>query len=214
MRARLSFIAFLLVTVGCSRGRIELSSLDYQTIDPPAPGATSVPLRECYWWTDEDGAVRVAMRYVKNQPLFPQLRTEFNMSLVLEQPPRGQARNYKLNRQTLRAHVRMGPWQSRFTSTVGIAALYRESGGRFRGSLRVQSMRVAARLLGGWGKPTRYLLQGSFTAINDERRGREILEITESDGWERKQTATEQAGSADQVPEPTDAPPATIPRTP
>ena len=214
MSARLSLIAIPLLVAGCSRGRVELSSLDFKSIDPPAPSATSVRLQECYWWAEDDGDVRVAMRYVKNPPLFPKFRLEFNMSLVLEQPPRGQARNYDLNRQTMRAQVSMGPWQTRFTSVVGIAALYRESGDRFRGSVRMQAARVAARLLGGWGKPTRYLLQSSFTATHNPDRGREILEMTESDGWVRKLTPRKPPVPEEDQPRPANLPGATTPKKP
>ncbi len=115
----------------------------------------------------------------------PKLRFEFQLSLALERLPAGKARNYKLGRRELRARVKFGPWESRFASQVGIGALYRESGDRLRGSLRVQTTRVSLQMLGGWSKPIRYLMQGSFTAVHDEERGRPIAEATESAGWGR-----------------------------
>ncbi|MFQ5805513.1 MAG: hypothetical protein ACE5I3_03575 [Phycisphaerae bacterium] len=182
-------IGCLCCAVGCSgSGRIELASLNYRAVDPPAappPRVARIDLDGCYWWTDDNGRVWIAMQR-QWTPLFsPRLRFEFQLSLVLDKLPAGRARDYRVARKELRARLRFGPWESRFTSTVGILALYRESNDRLRGSLRLQATRVTTRWLGGWGKPTRYLMLGSFVAVHDEQRGRPIAEATESSGWGR-----------------------------
>lgn len=146
-------------------------------------------MRECYWWTDEDGQLWIAMQRQQTPLFYPKMRFEFQLSLALERLPAGTARNCKVDRTTLRARIRFGPWESRFSSRVGIVAVYRESRDRLRGSMRLQAVRVASQWLGGWGKPTRYLMLGSFTAVPDEQRGRAIAEATESSGWGRDSSA-------------------------
>ena len=179
-------LMLLCYLAGCTgSGRLEFASLDFRAVDPPAPRVSPVSVQECYWWTDQDGQVWIAMRSQRAVPFHPKLRFQFQLSLALEALPASKARNYKLGRRALRARVGFGPWESRFSSQVGIAALYRESGKRLRGSVRVQTSRVTLQWLGGWGKPVRYLMLGSFTAVPDEQRGRAIAEAAESSGWGR-----------------------------
>jgi len=203
-------IACLCCAAGCSgSGRIELTSLDYRAIDPPAapsPRVGRIDLDCCYWWTDADGQLWIAMQSQKTALFNPRLRFQFQLSLVLEKLPAGPALDYKVSDNTLRARVCFGPWESRFTSQVGILALYRESKDRLRGSLRLQAARVATRLLGGWGRPSRYLMLGSFVAVHDEPHGRAIAEATESSGWERDPLGQRAAKPA--------AAPATVPAKP
>jgi hypothetical protein len=176
----------LLPAAGCTgSGRLEFASLDFKAIDPPPPRVSPLKVQECYWWTDQDGQVWIAMQRRGTTFFNPRLRFEFQLSLVLEKLPAGQARNYQLRRRELRARVKFGPWESRFASQLGIAALYREAGDRLRGSLRVQTTRVSLQFLGSWSDPVRYLMLGSFVAVPDEQRGRAIVEATESDGWGR-----------------------------
>ncbi len=179
-------VALLLVSLGCTgRGRLEFASLDFRAVDPPPPRVVPLNVQECYWWTDQAGKVWIAMRSEKTPVLFPMLRFQFQLSLVLDKLPAGLARNYALGGRALRARGQRGPLHARFSSHVGVAALYRERGNRLRGSVRAQTSRVSLQWLGGWSKPVRYLMLGSFTAVYDEQRGRAILEATESDGWGR-----------------------------
>jgi len=182
-----ALVAALLAAGGCvSGGRIELASLDFRNIDPPAPHVVTLRVADCCWWTDARGDLWIAMHRAQHVPLRPRLRFELDLSLRLADPPAGRARNYKLDRDSLRMRVGIGPWQLRFSSIVGIAAVYRERGNRLRGSVRTHATRVTSQLLGGWGKPSGYLLMASYTARHDERRGREIARRTEADGWQRK----------------------------
>ncbi len=176
-----------LVSGGCAqRGRIELVSLDFRNIDPPAPHVVTLRAAECCWWVDERGDLWVAMHREQHVPWRPRLRFELDMSLRLAAPPAGRARNYRLDRDSLRLRIEVGPWQLRFSSMAGIAAVYHESGKRLRGSVRARTRRVTSQLLGGWSKPTGYLLMASFTAVPDAERGRAIADRTEADGWDRK----------------------------
>jgi len=195
--------SLLVACVGChGTGRIELASLNFRAIDVPAgppPRVDRYDLDCCCWWTTPDGQLWLAMQQQRRFFLNPRLRLEFQLSLRLERPPAGPARDYPLGSEELRARLRFGPWESRFTARTGILALYREPGDRLRGSLRAEVAGVAARLLGGWSRPARYLLLGTFTAVRDEQRGRPIAEATESSGWER-------APPAEQAPPPATAP--------
>lgn len=166
---------------GCTGGgRLEFASLDFQAIDPPPSRVSSVRVQECYWWPEQDGRVRIAMQSQRTPLFHAKLRFQFQLLLALEKLPAGKARNYKLGSNGLQARVRFGPWESHFSSRIGIVALYRESDDRVRGSIRAQTSRVTLQWLGGWGKPVRYLTLGSFTAVRNEQRGRAIAEQVEA----------------------------------
>jgi hypothetical protein len=175
---------------GChGSAHLEIASLNFQAIDLPPARFTRLDLPECYWWKDKGGRVWIAMRR-ESTPLFnPRFRFDFQVSLALDKLPAGKARNYKVDAKSMRACVRFGPWETRFTSRTGIVAIYRESGGRLRGSMRLYASRQVARLLGGWSRPSGYLLLGSLEAVHDEQRGRAIAEATESAGWGREEPA-------------------------
>ncbi len=175
-----------LLAAGChGQARLELAAIDYKSIDPPAARSVRLSPSRCYWWTDEQGRVWIAMQYERRTLLGRLGHLQLQLSLLLEKPPAGKARNYEVDNRTLRAVARAGPTEGRFTSVTGIVALYREPNDRFRGSLRILSDRQASRQFGGWGKSARFLILGSFTAVHDEQRGREIADLTESHGWER-----------------------------
>jgi hypothetical protein len=170
--------AVLLVLCACqSPGRVELVDLNYREIDPPAPRTAEIDIDHCYWWCDDKGQVWIAMEH--ERPVF--LGAEqlvFQMTLVLEKLPAGRARNYLVSSRSLRATVHLGPAEGRFVSLAGIVALYREPGDRLRGSFRLEVAREISKLLGGWGRPSRHLMQGTFVAVHEEQRGRRIAEET------------------------------------
>jgi hypothetical protein len=173
-------LAATLLVTGCTgTGRLEFASLDFRAVDPPPPRVSPVSVQECYWWTEPNGQLWIAMQSHRTPLIYPELRFQFQLSLALEKLPAGKARDYKLGRRELQVRVRLGPWESRFSSQVGIAALYREPGNRLRGSVRVQTSRVTLQWLGGWGEPVRYLMLGAFTAVHDEQRGRAIVKAIE-----------------------------------
>jgi hypothetical protein len=181
-RFAVALLAVSLLLTGCAGGgRLEFASLDFRAVDPPPPRVSPVGLQECYWWTEDDGRVQIAMQSRRTPLWNSTLRFQLQLSLTLEKLPAGPARNYTLEPRALQARVRFGPWESRFTSQTGIVALYRESGDRLRGSARVRTSRVTLQWLGGWSEPVRYLMLASFTAVPDERRGRAIAELATED---------------------------------
>ena len=186
-----------LLCAGCARGNatLQIASLNYRSIDPPAARVMDVRASGCYWWTDDADRVWVAFERRFHSLLIPQLNSTFQFSLMLEKLPAGHARNYEARREELRARVRTGPFEIRFVSRQGIVALYRERGDRIRGHFRLQVLREVSRLLGGWGRPAQYLMIGRFNAVHDEKRGRAIAEATESLGFDRKTPADTQPAS-------------------
>ncbi len=192
---RLLFVG-LAGLAGCAgQARMELAALDFKTIDPPPGRVSVVQAHECYWWLDEQQRVWVAWRRHWRQPWQPHWDFQLDVSVRLDTLPAGKARNYKLDRQSLRMRFQVGPWQLRIASLTGIAALYRDGPDRLRGSLRMQAFRRTAQLFGGWGKPVRYLVLARFTAVRDRRRGEPIARATESDGWERSATPSRHRAS-------------------
>ena len=177
-------ILFCLAGSGCSGGaHLEFTALNFRSIDPPPPYSRS-RFDHCYWWTDEKGRVWIAMERRVASILGEDFTFEFQLSLLLERLPAGRARNYTVGKREFRALARIGPLESRFTSSAGIVALYRASGDRLRGSLRMQVVRQSVNpLLGGWTRPARYLIAGTLEAVHDERRGRAIVEKMEHEAF-------------------------------
>jgi len=198
----IGLIPFFSFVAGCTgTAHVCVAALDYQAIDPPAgapPQFTQLDMDRCYWWTDENGHVWVAMECQRPSLLIPEWRFRFLLSLALDQPPAGRARDYRLGQREVRGIARFGPSQSRFESVRGIVALYRERGGEFRGSFRMEVAREVQQLLGGWSRPARYLMMGTFTAVADEARGRQIAAEAEALSPQRpmpgSQPATQPAG--------------------
>lgn len=192
--ARAILPALWLLGLAACRGhaRLELISLNYRAIDPPAPQVARLALDRCFWWTDDAGQLWIAMER-RSGPL-PGRPGQFlfQMSLALEKPPAGRARNYEVARRELRARALFGPTQMRLTSAAGIVAVYRAPGDRLRGSLRLRARRVVSRWLGGWGRPQECLIQGRFEAVHDARRGGQVALATESAGWGRAGRAASQ----------------------
>ncbi len=181
----------LLLLAGCSRGRVELTPLQFRTIDPPAPRAVGFEIQDAIWDEDADGRLRIALRREATVPIV-NLRQRLVLSLLLERLPNGKAREYRLTRTSLRGLAEVGPGQARFESIGGIAAVYREDAAdEIRCVFRVLAQRSTARLLGGFGKPTRVLLQGEVRARRDARTGAWVTE-TEQGGFERSGESADQ----------------------
>jgi hypothetical protein len=164
---------------------VDFISLTYEAIDPPTPAVTSIDLDGCYWHTDEEGQLWITMERTY-QPLFiPIARFAFQLSLALDKPPAGPAKNYEVRDRELRAVVRLGPTESRFTSRVGIIAVYRDGPDRMRGSLRIEASREVYAVF-GWSRPGRMLMLARFNAVRNEPRSRSIAAATETSGWARE----------------------------
>ncbi len=176
----------VLAAAGCGgSARVELATLNFSAIDPPAPQVARVVLHRCTWWQDDAGQVWIAMERQEPLVVVPG-HFGFRLSLVLSGLPAGRAREYRVAQRELRAAVRLGPVESRYESILGIVALYREPGDRLRGSFRLLVGQQSSRLLGGWTSPMQQLMLGTFEAVPDtDGRGRAIAAETEAAGWSR-----------------------------
>ena len=116
-------LGLLLLCTACSPGKIELVSLQFKTIDPPRPQAIEVELQHAHWQETESGRLQITASREATIPIV-NLRQRVLFSLELERLPRGKAKEYKLDRQTLRGYVEVGPQQGRFESLGGIAVVY------------------------------------------------------------------------------------------
>ncbi len=192
---RLVLLAGAVALAGCqSPGYVQLASLNFNSIDPPPPKVTRLPIEHCYWWQDDEGQVWVALEHDRPWGWLPE-HLVFQLSLVLEGPPAGRAREYRVTKRELRGVARFGPAQARFVSMTGIVALYREDGDQMRGSFRLQVARRGQQIFGNWGPATRYLMTGEFTAAPNESEGRRIADATEAHGWERAPTTQPEGGT-------------------
>ncbi len=85
-------------------------------------------------------------------------------------------------------------------------ALYRDSGDRLKGSFRLDVLRQSQRLLGGWTPPSRFIMLGTFDAVPDAGRGRQIVAATEASGWEREAPTSQPLPEIHDIPDvPSDA---------
>jgi hypothetical protein len=194
-------LAGMTAGAGCAgSARVELIPLNYKTIDSASALTRPLGLDRCYWWTDESGQVWIAMQ-CERRPVFGKLGTFlYQMSLVLEKLPSGKQREYTVAERELRAVARFSGFESRFVSSAGVVALYREPGNRLVGSFRFLARREVSQLLGGWSPPTSYVMQGTFEAVHDEQRGRPIAEATESHGWDREPAGLQRGSAASTQP--------------
>ncbi len=202
--------AVLSALPGCAGGgRVTVAALDYRNIDPPPARVAQIDLQSCYWWTDESGQVWIAAQRDVPSILGPRFRQQFCLSLVVSRLPAGGARDYHVRDRELRAWVRAGPLEARYTSSAGVLALYRNRDGTLRGSFRIETSRQVNALITGWTRPARCLVLGEFRAVPGAGPGRRIAALTEADGFERPPTATVTSRPAGApAPGPASAPPA------
>ncbi|GMU84366.1 MAG: hypothetical protein AMXMBFR47_42360 [Planctomycetota bacterium] len=179
---------------------MQLISLDFRSIDPPAPRVFELSFDRCVWWSDANGRLWLAMSRDMQSILGPLGRVQFEMSIRLEKPPSGKARNYSLAADEVRARIRTALSETRLTSISGILAVYRESGDALRGSFRFQANRHTLQILGGWSRGARFLFLGRFHAAPDAGEAAAIVESTEGPGFERGEPTSAPAVQTAQAP--------------
>lgn len=167
---------------GCTGGaRLEIASLDYSAIDPPAARFSVVVIDRCHWWTDDADQVWVAFERRTTPFWLPTGEVTFQMYFVLEKPPAGRARYYAIAKKEMRAGLRVGPLSARFAPLTGVALLERQHDEQMRGSFRMAVRREVSQLLGGWSRPSSQLMQGTFVATHDPQRGKAIADAVQAD---------------------------------
>lgn len=178
--------AAAVVSAGCTgSARFDLIPLRMNDLNPALPPMVRFHPSECYYRLDQQGKIHVAMRY-QNLALFgPLSRVTFTLSLLLEEPPAGRARTYPLRKQNLRGWATAGPEVHRFSSSLGIAAVYDVREHSLRGRFRCYVRHQSGNPLTGWRGNALLLFLGQFHAVEDEAKTRRLETESEKGGGER-----------------------------
>ena len=173
---------------GCTgHAEMNLIPLGMKDLDPSKPLATKLPAGECYYDLDESGRIRIAMRY-KNLALFgPMSRSSMTLSLLIDEPPAGRARTYRIAGQTLRAQAQTSILYHRFRSTHGIAVVHDVGSNRLRGSFRCYVRYQRGNVVTGWRGAGSLLLTGRFSAVRDAEKTAELISESEAGDWARSE---------------------------
>src|SRR5205823_2544844 len=96
--------SFLLVSGCTGSAHFNLVSLNMGAIDPPPPKAWQYDAQECYWWTDDDGDLNIAMHCTQRNIFLGKLGDfDLYFSFVLKEPPAGSGRDYTIRGSELRS---------------------------------------------------------------------------------------------------------------
>lgn len=173
-------------TVGCAgSARIGVVPLNLRKLRDRDPLIRNLDAQRCYYWQDQNGRLCIAMEFENLSLIGDYGRRSLAMSLVLNDMPAGEARNYRVNLRTLRMIARAGAEHVRWASLSGIFAVRRTSDDHIRGRFRIAAKQQKFHIALGWSSDSRVLLFGELDAIPGERQGREILKRTEADGMDR-----------------------------
>lgn len=175
--------------VGCTgSAEIKFVSLHPSEIDPPGTKTPVVKADQAYWHVDDSGDVHISIRSKRDNWLLGAFgRNELLMSIVPGPLPNGSARNYSMNRNTLRMLWHTGLASQRFASYAGVMALYMDNDRRCHGSFRMWTINPGA------GMPIWFVPQtpgptlvfGNFDAVRDENACERIRTEAEAGGWNR-----------------------------
>ena len=180
-------LLFALLGSGCTGGAtLHIIPLNQKKISMTAPLIVRIDPDQCYYWVNDNGHLCIAMRNYRWSLLGSKFAKESVLSFVVEEPPAGSTRNFRVTRRTVRHRFDAGLTHLRSASLGGIVAVWdygqRVLRGRFRLTVRQQSYSALA----GWGSNRTVLLVGEFSAVHNPKAGRRILDRTERDGMERQ----------------------------
>lgn len=176
-------------------------------ISASEPLTVTIHPTKCYYWVNDDGRLCLAMRAFHGSILGPLREKETLISLVLDEPPAGTAKDYRVNRDTYRARLRAGFRHVRSASMSGIVGVWDYGQRRIRGRFRLTVRQESYSVLTGWSGDVRALVLGEFTARPNRPRGESIRTRTEegasrqslrSTTFRRASSAAERNRSADE----------------
>lgn len=186
------FVIFVLVLVtlvltGCAgRASVHIVSIGGKRLSATSPLVVKVSPDECYFWLSDNDELCVAMRQASGSILGKQHEREFILSMILDGPPAGPARHYRLNRYSVRIKGRNGFVYTRAASLAGEAIVWDYDTDHLRGRFRMVAKHQTYSILTGWRGDARVLIVGEFSARRDAQAGKEILVRTEEEGMERE----------------------------
>ena len=171
---------------GCAgSARIGVVPLDLKKLRDSDPLIRNLDAPRCYHWQDERGRLCIATQDDKPSLFGDYGRHTIVMSLVLDEPPAGQARDYHADQDTLRMIARAGAEHVRWASLAGIVAVQCTPDGQVRARFRLAAKQQKFHIALGWSSNSRVLLFGELDAVPNPERGRKILTRTEANGMDR-----------------------------
>jgi hypothetical protein len=174
---------------GCSGSAIvQFVSLHPSEIDPPHAAVWRLDAQQCYWWIDQNGELNVAMRCQRRDLLAGRFgRVDLDMSFVLGDSPAGSGRNYAIHQREMRSLFVSALQTQRLIAQQGIVGVTIRDDRTIRGSFRVwitpQVQLQVPLFLPQQSGPI--LCFGTFRAVEEAARGKEIRLRCEADGWSR-----------------------------
>ena len=187
-------LASLALLAGCNgSARVQVTSLTTRAIDPPAAEIVNFNPDRCWWWLDEHGRLCIAMQQDRLSLLGPITHATFRMSFVLGEPSAGVGKNYRVDRNVMRASYHQGPSSHRFRSTQGVVAVRDRANKVYEGTFRIWALHRSSGILAGWSRAGPYLLLGRFRAMHNPQAGQTVRAETEYGIWARPQPTTRPA---------------------
>lgn len=175
--------------LGCTgSAEIHFVSLHSSEIDPPPAKVWRFDAQEANWWIDDAGELNLAFRGSKRNLLLGALgNSELLISLVPGPPPAGSGRNYALRQRETRVILKSPLADQRIISYTGVMTVIVEDAQNVLGSFRIwMKAREGLNLLSLLPRsPGSVLCFGTFRAVRNERRGRDIRQQCEAGGWQR-----------------------------
>jgi hypothetical protein len=182
-------LAVAAMTAGCNgSGDVRFVSLQAKEIDPPTTEVWQFPAQECYWWVDEAGDLNIALRCPKDNVFLGRFgHVDLDISFVLDKPPAGSGRNYRVTQRETRTLFVSAIQTLRLNSVSGIVGVTMKDDGTLRGSYRIwmlpqKTVDVFSLLP---QDPGALLCFGTFRAVKNEERGKAIRTRCEAGGWVR-----------------------------
>jgi hypothetical protein len=208
-------LLLLAVLSGCAgSAEVRFVSLQPQEIDPPTTQVYSFPAQECYWWTDDAGDLTLAWRCVRHNVFMGKYGTvDFQMSLVLDKPPAGSGRNYKVGGRETRSLFVSAFEGLRLVSGSGIVGVNVRGDDTLTGSFRIwMTPRAEIHVFSFLPQdPGGLLCFGKFRAVKDEKRGQAIRAYCEANGWSRPPRTPTTAPASAPAPAPATSAPTSLP---
>ena len=202
MSFAIRYFLFAICLCGCSGStKINFISLNTTAIDPPRTEPWQFDAQECFWWLDDAGEFNLALQCRKSNLILGRLGDmEIDLTFALDGPPAGSGRDYPLRQREVRAVILSPAGNQRFNVHSGICSVLMGKGGTYRGSYRVWMTSIPeVNILSILPqRPGPVLCFGTFYAVRDEVRGREIRAKSESFGGVRPAkpaTATQTAST-------------------
>jgi hypothetical protein len=155
-------------------------------LPPGQPLIQTIPVSEAYYWVDEDGTLKIALKYQRESLLSDLLEVTSRTSLVLDGLPAGREKLYKLRRNDLMWTLSGGGSHQRLRSLKGVAVIEGSKRDRIEGRLHATIHQQKFTVLSGWKSSGLLTVVGDFAAVRNKAKGTEIFDAVESEDFNRE----------------------------